>query len=377
MQKFLLIPDSFKGTMSSIEVCNIMKNAILRNLPDAEVISIPVADGGEGSVDAFLASQSGEKIVLKVSGPFFEPVEAFYGIIDNGHTAVIEMAACAGLPLVEGRPNPGITTTYGVGELIKDALLRGCKKIILGLGGSCTNDAGTGAAAALGIRFYQRNGEEFVPVGSTLDSIAHIDVTGKLRALDDVELITMCDIDNPLFGEQGAAYIFGPQKGADPEMVKSLDHGLIHLSHLIKEELLIDNSLQKGAGAAGGMGFGMVAFFGSTLQMGIETILDEVHFDTILKDANYVFTGEGKFDSQSLRGKVVLGVAKRTKKANVPLIVIAGGIGDGVEEAYEHGISGVFSINRLPEDFQIAKSKSRENLDATVDNLIKFMKTVQ
>lgn len=362
--------------MSSIETCKIMENAILANLPDATVVSIPVADGGEGSVDAFLESQSGEKVFLSVCGPYFKPVEAFYGIIDNGNTAVIEMAACAGLPLVEGNPNPGLTTTYGVGELIKDALRRGCKKIILGLGGSCTNDAGSGAAAALGIRFYQGDGKEFVPVGNTLGQIAHIDITNKLPELETVELITMCDIDNPLYGEQGAAYIFGPQKGADPEMVKHLDHGLFHLSEIVKKELSIDNSQVKGAGAAGGMGFGMVTFFRSTLQMGIETILDEVQFDELLTDADFVFTGEGKFDNQSLRGKVVLGVAKRTQKANVPLIVIAGGIGENIEEAYEHGISGIFSINRLPEDFQIAKGKSKENLYATVDNLIKFMKKI-
>ena len=376
MSKFLLIPDSFKGTMSSEEICSIMKKAILDNIPDANVISIPVADGGEGSVDAFLKAINGEKIITKVNGPYFDEIEAFYGVIDNGTTAVIEMAACAGLPMVENNPNPCMTTTYGVGQLIKDAINRGCKKIIMCLGGSCTNDGGTGAAAALGAVFTDMKGHSFIPVGGTLKDIEHIDTKKMMSSLKNIEFVTMCDIDNPLYGENGAAYIFAPQKGASHEMVKELDSGLKHLDKIIQKDLKLSLGKLEGAGAAGGMGCGMVAFFGSELQMGIETILDTVKFDKLLEDADYVFSGEGKFDTQSLRGKVVLGIGKRAKKANVPLIAIVGGIGDGIEEAYEKGVSGIFSINRIPEDFKESRKKSTQNLYLTMDNLIKYMKAI-
>jgi glycerate kinase len=376
MSKFLLIPDSFKGTMSSEEVCSIMEKAILNNYPKANIISIPVADGGEGSVAAFLKAMNGEKITVKVKGPYFEEMEAFYGIIDHGNTAVIEMAACAGLPLVENNPNPCRTTTYGVGQLIEHAIKRGCKKIIMGLGGSCTNDAGTGAAAALGTVFTDDSGNSFLPVGGTLKDISHINTSPMLPLLKDIEFVTMCDIDNPLYGESGAAYIFGPQKGATPDMVKELDDGLRHLDEVIQADLHLSLSDIKGAGAAGGMGCGSVAFFHSVLQMGIETILDTVKFDELLKDADYVLSGEGKFDTQSLRGKVVLGIANRTKKAQVPLIAIVGGIGDGIDEAYERGVSGVFSINRVPEDFQVSRKKSTQNVYLTVDNLMRYMKAI-
>jgi glycerate kinase len=376
MRKFLLIPDSFKGTMSSGEICSIMENAILNNYPDADVISIPVADGGEGSVDAFLKAMGGEKVTVTVKGPYFEDMEAFYGVIDQGKTAVIEMAACAGLPLVENNPDPSKTTTYGVGQLIMDAIHRGCSKIIMGLGGSCTNDAGTGAAAALGIIFTDTEGNAFIPVGGSLKDIAHVDISKLLPQLKEIELITMCDIDNPLFGETGAAYVFAPQKGATPDLVKELDAGLKHIDQIVQKDLDLSLANLKGAGSAGGMGFGMVAFFGSSLQMGIETVLDTVKFDELLTDADYVLSGEGKIDTQSIRGKVVIGIANRTKKANVPLIAIVGDIGDGIEEAYEKGVSGIFSINRVAVEFKDAKKRARQDLYLTVDNVMRFIKRI-
>lgn len=377
MSKFLLIPDSFKGTMSSDEICSIMEKAVRQNYPDAQIISIPVADGGEGSVEAFLKAMGGEKVVITVKGPFFQDMEAFYGILENGRTAIIEMAACAGLPLVENNPDPTRTTTYGVGQLIEDAISRGCKKIIMGLGGSCTNDAGTGAAAALGVVFTNDQGEAFIPTGGTLKDIVHIDKSKLLPSLQEIELITMCDIDNPLYGEKGAAYVFAPQKGASPEIVKELDEGLRHLDQILQKDLKLSLAEIKGAGAAGGMGCGMVAFFGSALQMGIETVLDTVKFDELLKDADYVFSGEGKIDTQSIRGKVVIGIAKRTKKANVPLIAFVGDIGDGIEEAYELGVSGIFSINRVAVEYKDAKKRAREDMYLTVDNLMRYMKALK
>ncbi|MDF2942093.1 MAG: glycerate kinase [Herbinix sp.] len=374
MSKFLLIPDSFKGTMSSEEICSIMEKAIRQTYPDADIISIPVADGGEGSVDAFLRAMGGDRVTVTVKGPFFNDMEAFYGIIDNGQTAVIEMSACAGLPLVEDNPNPKITTTYGVGQLMEDAIQRGCKKIIMGLGGSCTNDAGAGAAASLGVVFTDKNGNSFVPVGGTLKDIEHIDTSKLLPSLKEIELIAMCDIDNPLFGEKGAAYIFAPQKGASPEVVKELDDGLKKLDQVLQKDLKLSVAEVKGAGSAGGMGCGMVAFFGASLQMGIETVLDTVKFDELLKDADYVLSGEGKIDTQSIRGKVVIGIAKRTKKANVPLIAIVGDIDEGIEEAYEKGVSGIFSINRVAVEYKDAKKRAKQDLFLTVDNLMRYMK---
>lgn len=376
MKKAVLIPDSFKGTLSSEQICRVMAEEIHKRFPGCETVSVPVADGGEGSVDCFLSALGGEKVLLTVTGPYFEPVEAFYGLLDGGKTAVIEMAACAGLPLVENRKNPERTTTYGVGEFILDAAKRGCEKIIVGLGGSCTNDGGTGAAAAVGVKFYNETGKAFIPVGGTLGEIAGIDITEKDKALDGVEIITMCDIDNPFYGENGAAYIFGPQKGADAEMVARLDAGLRHLCGVIASDLGQDLSDVPGGGAAGAMGAGMIAFFGSRLQMGIETVLDTVGFEIMLRGADVVFTGEGKMDSQSLRGKVVIGVSRRAQKAGVPVVVVAGGLDEGAEKAYDLGVSAVFSINRLPQDFSVSREHSEENMRFAMGNILRLWNAV-
>ena len=370
MKKILLVPDSFKGTMSSSAICAIMQKSIKEFYPDAQVLSLPVADGGEGSVDAFLAALGGEKKAALVQGPFGRKMESFFGILKDT-TAVIEMAACAGLPLAGADKNPAVTTTYGAGELIKAALDAGCKKIIMGIGGSATNDGGCGAAAALGVKFYGRDGE-FIPAGGTLHQIEKIDKTGLDDRLQKIELITMCDIDNPLYGENGAAYIFGPQKGADTEMVKFLDAGLKHLADTVKKDFSVDIADTAGAGAAGGMGYGMRVFLGSTLQMGIETVLDTVNFDELVKGVDCVFTGEGKIDSQSLRGKVVIGIAQRTKKANVPLIAVVGSVGGSIDEAYEKGVSAVFCINSSAQDFSNPGICAEKNLAFTMKNIMRY-----
>lgn len=373
MKKAVLIPDSFKGTLSSADICGIMKARINARFPGCEVVSIPVADGGEGSVDAFLTALGGEKIWLEVKNPYFEPMEAFYGLIDGGKTAVVEMASCAGLPLVEGRRDPSKTTTYGVGQLILDAAKRGVSKIVVGLGGSSTTDGGCGAAAAVGVKFLAKNGEEFVPVGGNLQEIDRIDLSGRSELLKGIEIVTMCDIDNPMYGPNGAACIFGPQKGADPEMVKFLDDGLIHLGEVIKSDLGRNLTQIPGGGAAGAMGVGMMAFFDSTLQMGIETVLDTVGFDSIIADADAIFTGEGKIDSQSLRGKVVIGVARRAKKQGKDVIAVVGGSDLGMEPAYEEGVRAIFTINRLPQDLSVSRNFSHENLAFVMDNILRMM----
>lgn len=375
MKKFLLIPDSFKGTASSGKICGIMERAIRSHFPEAEIISIPVADGGEGSVDAFLSAIGGEKRLVRVEGPYFEDMEAFYGVCDNGGTAVIEMAAAAGLPLVGDRRDPTETTTYGVGRLMKHAISQGAKKMIMGLGGSATNDGGCGAAAAMGVRFFDREGNGFIPVGGTLKDIARIDMSGL--SLGGAEVVTMCDIDNPLYGESGAAHVFAPQKGADAKTVEALDGGLRHLARIVERDMGLDSAALPGAGAAGGMGYGMAVFFGSKLQMGIETVLDTVRFDELLENANLVISGEGRMDTQSLRGKVVIGVARRASAANVPLVAIVGDIGDGIEQAYDMGVSAVFSTNRVAVDFKYAKQRAESDLFLTADNLMRFIKRME
>lgn len=370
MKKVIVIPDSFKGTMSSTEICAIVERQIHVHYPEAQVVSVPVADGGEGSVDCFLAALGGDRVTAAVKGPWFEEIEAYYGIA--GETAIVEMAAVAGLPLVGERKNPEHTTTYGVGQLIAHAA-RARKNVVVGLGGSATNDGGTGAAAAAGAVFCDRDGKAFVPTGATLSRIASVETEKLHRLMEGVNIVAMCDIDNPLCGPSGAAAIFGPQKGADAEMVKRLDEGLAHLALVVKRDLGRDILDLPGAGAAGGMGGGMAAFFGAPLQMGIETVLDAVKFDELLAGADAVISGEGRIDAQSLRGKVVIGVARRTQRTGVPLIALVGDIADDIEGIYEAGVTAVFSINRVAVPYEQAKLRSQHDLALTVDNLMRFI----
>lgn len=374
MQNFILVPDSFKGTLSAIEVCNIMKSSIKNLYKDANIISVPVADGGEGTVDAFLYALGGEKKSIWVSDAFNEQkILAHYAMLKDD-IAVIEMAACAGLPLVKNRLEPDKTTTFGVGELIIDAINSGAKKIILGLGGSATNDGGCGMAAALGVKFKDEQDQEFIPTGGTLSQIYKIDMNNIYSKIKDIEFISMCDVDNPLCGRLGASAVFAPQKGADEDMVKSLDEGLAHLAKIIKRDLHIEVKDIKGAGAAGGLGAGSIAFLQSKLTKGIDVILDTINFDKLVSKADIVFTGEGKFDSQSLHGKVVMGVANRSQKYKTPVIVVTGAIGENIQEAYNKGITAIFSINKEPMEFSKSALKSKENMILTMENILRLLK---
>ncbi len=374
MQNFILVPDSFKGTLSAIEVCNIMKSSIKKLYKDANIISVPVADGGEGTVDAFLYALGGEKKSAWVSDAFNEQkILAHYAMLKDD-IAVIEMAACAGLPLVKNRLEPDKTTTFGVGELIIDAINSGAKKIILGLGGSATNDGGCGMAAALGVKFKDEQNQEFIPTGGTLSQIYKIDMNNIYSKIKDVEFISMCDVDNPLCGKLGASAVFAPQKGADEDMVKLLDEGLAHLAKIIKRDLHIEVKDIKGAGAAGGLGAGSMAFLQSKLTKGIDVILDTIKFDELVSKADIVFTGEGKFDSQSLHGKVVMGVANRSQKYKTPVIVVTGAIGENIQEAYNKGITAIFSINKEPMEFSKSALKSKENMILTMENILRLLK---
>ncbi len=373
--KFILAPDSFKGTVDATRICEIMREALERHIPGCETVAFPVADGGDGTVACFVEAMHGTLRRLEVSGPHFDKIPSFYGVIDGADgkkTAIVEMAAAAGLPIAESSPrgrDPKKTTTFGVGELILAAAREGCPRIIVGLGGSSTNDGGCGAAAAVGIRFLDRNGKAFVPTGDTLCEIADIDVSGKDPLLDGVEIVTMCDVDNPLHGRQGAAYVFSPQKGADPDTVELLDRNLAAFGAALRRSLSLSLDEVPGAGAAGGMGAGMMAFFGSKLTSGITVVLDTVGFDEALTGASAVFTGEGRIDGQSVRGKVISGVAQRAKAAGVPVFVVAGDAGDGVEAAYDLGVSAIFSTNRVAKPFSEIKHLSADNLAFTMDNL--------
>ena len=376
MRKVILIPDSFKGTMSSSEICQIMRSVILEHYQDCEVVSIPVADGGEGSVDAFLDAVGGKNVYKEVTGPYpGEKVQGYYGILPD-NVAVIEMAAAAALPMVGERKNPAKTTTYGVGELMIDAARKGVRKIILGLGGSATNDAACGLASACGISFYNAKGEKFTPLGESMDEVVRIDTSTMDEELKKIEIVTMCDIDNPFYGPEGAPAIYGPQKGADEEMVKVLDQKMRVLSEVMKRDCGVDVQSIPGSGAAGGMGGGMAAYFKSKLQMGIETVLETVHFDDLLEGTDFVYTGEGKIDGQSLRGKVVIGVARKAKAKGVKVIAIVGDIGDDIENAYKEGVTGIFSTNRVAVPYKEARPRAKSDLRLTVDNLLRYQKAI-
>lgn len=371
MKQIILIPDSFKGTLSAVEFCRLGAEVIRKHLPDCRVLTIPVADGGEGTVDCFVHALQAQRVRVEVTGPWGESVTADYAV--HGDTAFVEMAQAAGLPMVGERKDPSRTTTYGVGEIIAHAVKSGCRHIVLGLGGSCTNDGGTGAAAALGVRFFNAKGECFVPTGATMGEVVSYDTAAAKQLLRGCTLTAMCDIDNPMYGPQGAAAIFAPQKGADGVMVAQLDENLRALSKVMEQQSGRAIALIPGAGAAGAFGAGVVAFLEGELRSGIETVLDCVQFDTLLQETDLVFTGEGQLDSQSLRGKVVIGVSHRAKRQNVPVVAVVGSIGEGAEAAYEEGVTSAFSINRRAEDFSVSRHKTQENFAATMDSIVRLL----
>lgn len=371
MKKCVVVSDSFKGTLSSLQICSICSRRIRAVFPDCDIITLPVADGGEGTVDCFVSALGAEPVHTEVTDALGEKTDAVYAVLAD--TAFIEMAAAAGLPSVGDRKDPGITTTYGVGELIRDAVSRGCRKILLGLGGSATNDAGCGCAAALGTVFRDRTGRDFVPVGDTLSLVAEYDTSGTEELLRGISVTAICDVRNPLFGHTGAAFVFALQKGADEREVIRLDEGLRHIGELMKKREGTDIASVPGAGAAGGLGAGVIAFLGGELKPGIEAVLDVLDFDRVAADADLVITGEGKLDRQSFQGKVIDGVSKRTGKLGVPLIAIVG-MDDGTAgDPAERGISAVFTTNRASLPFEQLKSRAAEDYAVTLDNILRII----
>ena len=372
MAKYVLIPDSFKGTLSSEDICRIASEEILRLEPEAEICAIPVADGGEGTVDAFLAAVGGTRAEVPCTGPCGQEVMGFYGLLPDG-TAVVEMAAAAGLPLAGACRDPEKTTTDGVGQLMAHALSRGAKRLVLGLGGSATNDGGCGAAASLGAEFLDVKGQAFVPTGGTLTQIAHIRMKGLRETLAGAEVTVMCDIDNPLCGPAGAAAVFGPQKGADAAMVARMDAGLRHLAETLEKDVGMEVLTLAGGGSAGGFGAGAAAFFGGQLRMGIDVVLDLTDFDRKCRGASLVITGEGHLDSQSLRGKTVVGVARRARALGVPAAALVGGCETALDAVYAEGVSGVFPIHPALCTWPQAAARTEEDLRFTMGNLLRFM----
>ena len=367
MPRFLIAPDSFKGTLTSAEVCDIITDAILSVIPKAKITKLPVADGGEGLAAALFNAVGGEWVEAVVPGVFGTPMTAGYAMLSNG-SAAIDMSACAGLPLAGDNKNPAETTTRGVGALIQDAVKRGAKNIILGLGGSATNDCGMGMAAALGYRFMDCYGKELDPVGSSMTSVDRI-LCPKTPL--KIEVTAACDVDNPLFGEQGAAFVFAPQKGANEAMVKELDDGLRNMAELIARDLGVDVSKLPGAGAAGGMGAGVVAFLGGTLRSGIDLVLDAADFDVLLYDTDIVITGEGRMDAQSARGKVPAGVARRAAKKGKPVIAINGSLGEGADKMLACGVTAIYAATSGIKSMEEIMRTYREDLYETAVIAIK------
>lgn len=360
--KIILAPDSFKGNLTSLQVAAALEKGVKRVSPKANCIKVPMADGGEGTVQSLVDATGGKFIRKRVTGPAGKPVSARYGMLADGVTAVIEMAEASGLPLVSGKQmNPLKTTTYGTGELILDAAKRGATKIIIGIGGSATNDGGVGMAQALGVRFINKRDKEITEYGAggMLDKIASIDVKSLNPLVKKIKIIVASDVNNPLCGRTGASNVFGPQKGASPAMVKTLDANLKHLGKIIKTDLKKDVLHLKGAGAAGGLGAGLVAFSKARLKSGIDIVLEATNIAQHIKGADLVITGEGRVDSQTAFGKTPSGVAKAARKHRVPTIAIGGGITDDANGVFAHGIDGLESAyaREMPLDEAMNNSK--------------------
>ena len=372
--KILLAPDSFKGTMTSMEIISFLEEAATLHFDPLEIVKLPLADGGEGTVDTLLFIKGGKYEWAEVTGPLGEKVKAKYGIIED-KTAVIEMAQASGLPLIDRKDrNPLLTTTYGTGELIKDAIEKGIRNFIIGIGGSATNDGGIGALQALGVKFLDEKGNEIGFGGKELGKIKHIELENIDRRIKESNFIVMCDVDNPLTGDRGASFVFGPQKGATKEMLEILENGMRNYAEVIQNELGINVNEIPGAGAAGGLGAALHCFLGAQLKPGIDTILDFANFDEMLKGVDFVVTGEGKMDKQSIFGKAPSGIAKRCRKYGTKAVAIVGSMGEGAEEIYKYGIESIMPTVNKEMSLDEALSRAKELLAGAADRMFRFIK---
>lgn len=374
---FLLAPDSFKESMTAKEVCEAMEIGIKRAIPDAVCIHVPMADGGEGTVQSLIDATGGTLIKKEVTGPLGTPVMAQYGILGDGKTGVIEMASASGIHYVtKETKNPFITTTLGTGELIRDCIEQGITDIILGIGGSATNDGGTGMARALGYKFLDKNGDELPLGGGFLGELHSIDTSEVIPQLKNINILVASDVTNPLCGERGASAVFGPQKGATPEMVQILDQNLRHYSKVVKELLGIDVVDVPGAGAAGGLGAGLLAFTNSTMKKGIEIVIEYTKLKEKMQNVDYCFTGEGGIDFQTKFGKAPYGVSQAAKSVNsaIKVIALAGYIGQDVETLYEEGFDAIFGIVPGAADLDTLLAQGKENVIRTSESIARLLK---
>ena len=384
--KIVIASDSFKGSLASIEVAQSIEMGILDVFPSCDVVKVAVADGGEGTMDALCQSLGGRFIRIPVEDPIGRTINAPYVILEDGNTAVLEMSSASGLTLLTpAERNPMLTSTYGTGQLIDDAIGRGCRRFLVGIGGSATNDAGMGMLTALGYRFLDAEGNELPGAGASLSKVCGIDCSGVSQAVRDSEFIVACDVDSPLYGPDGAAYVFAPQKGADPDMVKALDDGLHQYADVVasyagkipmnggpsftgEASIMKDAASMPGAGAAGGLGYAFVAFFGARLQRGVDMVLDAVGFDSIIEGADLVITGEGRIDAQTLTGKTPYGVLQRASRQNIPVIALAGSV--ALDDS-----SGFTAIRQItPPDMQLSEAMlpavASANLRRTISALL-------
>lgn len=367
---FVLAPDSFKESMTAKEVCCAMEKGFRLAFPQADFIHVPMADGGEGTMQSLIDATGGTIHSLTVTGPLGTPVQASYGIMGNGDVAVIEMASASGIHFVnEQTKNPLLTTTYGTGELILACLDKGIGKIILGLGGSATNDGGAGMAEALGVRFLDEHSQPLARGGGALENLHRIDISGLDSRLADVDIQVACDVTNPLCGEFGASAVFGPQKGATAEMVKRLDAGLAHYGDIIRDQLHKDVATQPGAGAAGGLGAGLMAFTHCALRKGIDIVLEFSGLADRLAGADFCITGEGRIDGQTQFGKTPYGVARAAKALGVPVIAVSGCIGEGIEPLYDVGIDAIFGIIPRAEHIDALLQEGPKNMAIACENI--------
>ena len=370
--KIVIASDSFKGSLASIEVAQSIEMGILDVFPSCDVVKVAVADGGEGTMDALCQSLGGKVVRIPVEDPIGRTINASYVILEDGNTAVLEMSSASGLTLLTtAERNPMLTSTYGTGQLIDDAIGRGCRRFLVGIGGSATNDAGMGMLTALGYRFLDAEGNELPGAGASLSKVCGIDCSGVSQAVRDSEFIVACDVDSPLYGPDGAAYVFAPQKGADPDMVKALDDGLRQYADVVasgETSIMKDAASMPGAGAAGGLGYAFVAFFGARLQRGVDMVLDAVGFDSIIEGADLVITGEGRIDAQTLTGKTPYGVLQRASRQNIPVIALAGSV--ALDDS-----SGFTAIRQItPPDMQLSEAMlpavASANLRRTISALL-------
>lgn len=368
--KIVIAPDSFKESLSAVAVAAAIEAGFREVLPQADYVVVPVADGGEGTVEAMTAATGGATLVETVTGPLGRPVAARWGITGDGETAVVEMAAAAGLMLVPpAERNPLVTTTRGVGELIGAALDRGCRRFVLGIGGSATNDGGAGLAQALGVRLLDADGRDLPPGGAALARLARVDVAGLDPRLADCVVDVACDVDNPLVGPLGASAIFGPQKGATPAMVDELDAALTRYAAILERDLGVAVATLPGAGAAGGLGAGLVAFLGGRLRPGAEIVTSALGLDAAVADADLVVTGEGRIDGQTAHGKTPVGVARVAARHGKPVIAIAGSLGPGAATVHGHAIDAVFAVVPRPCRLDEALAEAADNLTITARNV--------